>query len=235
MKNLEVEKMLKRKPVMPLNLQYFAEKKDGKEELGENPDDDAPEDDNPEDAPDDDDPDDDNPDDDSEGESSSGKREKKFTQEEVNEIVRKRVLKERRELRKKNVKGKKTVKDASKETDDGDDPDNDDLKKERLRAEKAEKRLAYYERRDSALEAGVDKRFAKFVVHEVLEFAEDEDDFEDALEEYLEENPQYLEEKRNDSDPDEEELPKKRKPKFSTNSKDGEDKGKKSYKPPKII
>lgn len=229
MKNMKKEEILNATSAMPLNLQFFAEKgedKDDGTETGEKNKEDDPEDDSEEDQ-----------DDDLEDESADDSgNEKKFTQAELNEIVQQRIRRDRRDRRKSSQQ--KVTKETSKKPEGKDGKDNDDASAERTRAEKAEAKLAFYEQRDTVIEADVDKRYAKFVVSEVRELAQETgDEFEDALEEYLEDNPQYLlkSKKEQDSDEGDEKSPKKRKPKFSDKSKDGSDKDKKSYKPPKII
>lgn len=116
---------------------------------------------------------------------STGKNEetKTFTQDEVNDIVEKRLAKEKKKMPSdKEMEEFKTWK-ASQKTEEEKAREKD----ERIAA--LEKQIADGEHMESIRNADVDKSFQKFVLSEV---SSKDGDFDKNLQDYLKENPQYV-------------------------------------------
>lgn len=128
---------------------------------------------------------DDDPDDDSEGDDAE---EKKFTQKDVDDAVKKRLAREKRKWQReqqKKASGGGTD-GGAKAGDDGEEKDNEKLKAAESRAIKAETRAACFE-------AGVDKDAIDDVTalaHAYME-ADEELDLEDAIEKVVKKYPHF--------------------------------------------
>ena len=92
-----------------------------------------------------------------------------FTQEQVDEMIKARLAR---------VKG-----NPSK---------TGDIEEIKQKAEMAEQKLLTYERRDKILKKGVPAKLADFILFEASKMVSDEDDFDGALEQFLEQNQEYL-------------------------------------------
>lgn len=151
-----------------MNLQLFAGDDGGVEDTGEDNDD-------SEEDPDDDDP-------------EEGQDEKKFTQKDVDDAVKKRLAREKRKWqREQQKKGSGSGTDGRGQAgDDGEEKDNEKLKEAEDRALKAETRAACFE-------AGVDKDAIDDVTalaHSYM--AADEDlDLEEAIEKVVKKYPHF--------------------------------------------
>ena len=127
----------------------------------------------------------DDPDDDPEGDDAE---EKKFTQKDVDDAVKKRIARERRKWqREQQKKASGDGTDGRKKAgDDGEEKDNEKLKAAESRAIKAETRAACFE-------AGVDKDAIDDVAalaHAYME-ADEELDLEDAIEKVVKKYPHF--------------------------------------------
>lgn len=132
---------------------------------------------------------DDNPDEDSEDDDSEDDQdEKKFTQKDVDDTVKKRLAREKRKWQREQQKkaAGSGTNGRGKAGDDGEEKDNEKLKEAERRALKAETRAACFE-------AGVDKEAIDDVTalaHSYM--AADENlDFEDAIEKVVKKYPQF--------------------------------------------
>ena len=128
---------------------------------------------------------DDDPDDDSEGDDAE---EKKFTQKDVDDAVKKRLAREKRKWqREQQKKASGDGTDGRKKAgDDGEEKDNEKLKEAESRAIKAETRAACFE-------AGVDKDAIDDVTalaHAYME-ADEDLDLEDAIEKVVKKYPHF--------------------------------------------
>ena len=124
----------------------------------------------------------DDQDDDSDKDGDDTADEKKYSQKDMDEAVKKRIAREKRKWQREQQKpdGK------GKAGDDDKSEPNADLDKERKRNEKLTMRLACYE-------AGVPKDSVKDVTALAKAYMEEDDDldFEDAIEEVLKKYPQF--------------------------------------------
>lgn len=136
--------------------------------------------------------DDDDPDNDSdEGDSDDDQDEKRFTQKDVDDAVKKRIARERRKWQREQQK-KESGSGADgrgRAGDDGKEKDNEKLKEAESRAIKAETRAACFE-------AGVDKDAIDDVTalaHAYME-ADEDLDLEDAIEKVVKKYPHFKKE-----------------------------------------
>ena len=113
------------------------------------------------------------------GEQPVEKNEKTFTQEEVNAMLAKE---------KKKMPSKEDMK-AFNEWKESQKTEEDKKNEILLENETLKKQLIIAENKSVVANAGVDSKFQKFVLSEVLEM---EGDFEDNLKDYLKDNPQFL-------------------------------------------
>lgn len=128
---------------------------------------------------------DDDPDDDSEGDDAE---EKKFTQKDVDDAVKKRLAREKRKWQREQQKKASGggIDGRAKAGDDGEEKDNEKLKAVESRAIKAETRAACFE-------AGVDKDAIDDVTalaHAYME-ADEDLDLEDAIEKVVKKYPHF--------------------------------------------
>lgn len=127
----------------------------------------------------------DDQDDDSDEDGKDDADEKKYSQEDMDKAVEKRLAREKRKWQREQQKSNKP--DGKGKAGDDDKPEsNTDLDKERKRNEKLTMRLACYE-------AGVPKDSVKDVTALAKAYMEEDDDldFEDAIEEVLKKYPQF--------------------------------------------
>lgn len=116
------------------------------------------------------------------GEQPVEKNEKTFTQKEVNAMILKAEAKATKKYEGVDLKKYNEWKESQKT--------EEDKKNEILSENEAlKKQLAYAENKSVVANAGVDAKFQKFVLSEVLEM---EGEFEDNLKDYLKDNPQFL-------------------------------------------
>lgn len=119
-----------------------------------------------------------------ENQDASKNEEKKYTEKEMTEIVKKEVArKTKNNPSKEELEEFKNWKESQKT----------DEEKKRERDEELEKLLKenkFLKNSNAVANAGIDKRFSKFIISEVSEI---DGDFEENLANYLKENPQFLE------------------------------------------
>lgn len=183
---------------LPMNIQFFAEK------------------DKDDDNTDEDDQDgDDDQDDSDDDEDEEPEEEKKFTQKDVDDVVTKRLRKERKKWQRENSK-----KSGSDKPGDEDKPDETTAKLKELedRAEKAEAKAI-------CLEQDVDKDCVDDVVALAKAYIDDDTDLEDAVEKVIKKYPQFK--KSANAADDEEEDEEDKKPKVVVKSTKSKKKGKK--------
>ncbi|MBC8542511.1 hypothetical protein [Bianquea renquensis] len=109
--------------------------------------------------------------------------EKKYTQRDVDEVVKKRLARERRKWQRETEK----LKNAQ-------NVDVSDLEALRQKAEAAEQKALVYERREMVRDKGVRGKMMEYVIFEVEKRVTDEFEFHEALQQFLQENPEFTEE-----------------------------------------
>lgn len=109
--------------------------------------------------------------------------EKKYTQRDVDEVVKKRLARERRKWQREMEKSKNAQ-----------NVDVSDLEALRQKAEAAEQKALVYERREVVRDKGVREKMMEYVIFEVERRVTDDFDFNEALQEFLQENPEFIRE-----------------------------------------
>lgn len=183
---------------LPMNIQFFAK---------------AGEDDEDQDGDDDQDDSDDDDSEDSEDEESE--EEKQFTQAELDDIISKRLAKEKKKWARKNAQ--KNDKPDSSDKDKKPDETAVKLKEFEDRAEKAEAKAV-------CLEQDVDKDCVDDVIALAKAYIDDDTDLEDAVEKVIKKYPQF---KKAGKAADDEEDEEEKKPKVVVKSTKSKKKGKK--------
>lgn len=184
---------------LPINIQFFA--KDGEDD---------------EDKDGDDDQDDSDEDDSEDDEDEESEEEKQFTQTELDDIISKRLAKEKKKWARKN-------------TQKNDKPDNSDKDKKpdetAVKLKELEDRAEKAEAKTICLEQDVDKDCVDDVVALAKAYIDDDTDLEDAVEKVIKKYPQFK--KSANAADDEEEDEEDKKPKVVVKSTKSKKKGKK--------
>ena len=115
---------------------------------------------------------------------------KTFTQDEVNDIVKNRLAKEKKKYPSQDDLDKYQEWKENQKTLE--EKQNEQIRLLQQERDKALSELSNHKRLSEVLNKDIKKEFSKFVVSEVNSLVTEEKDFNTALNEYVEKNPQYL-------------------------------------------